>query len=90
MTEYSDATMIYDELKLEIVQWLIEHKKEHQLTIACHEHFRPYIYDAEGNYLIGGKNISNFISNMEKVLESKCEVEIIIWNITWQILNCNI
>ena len=71
-----NAKMIYDDLKLEIVNWLLEHKNEHNRENACREHFRPYIYNNEGNHLIGGENISNFISVMDDVLFSKCSVAI--------------
>ena len=59
---------MYLELKKAIIDWLIENKNEFQRTNACHEHFRQYIYTPEGNYCIGGKVVSEFISNAEKLL----------------------
>lgn len=56
------------ELKQAIVYWLLDHEYEFQRLIACVKHFRPYIYDASGNYLIGGENVYNFIIHVDKTL----------------------
>lgn len=32
------------------------------------DEFRAYIFDANGNYLIGGKETAEFISNANKLL----------------------
>ena len=60
--------MIYKELKKEILNWLLDHENEWQRVNACHKEFRPYIYNEEGNYLIGGKNVSEFISKADKLI----------------------
>lgn len=58
------------ELKKEIINWLFENKNEWQRVNACIEHFRPYIYKADGNYLIGGEEVSKFIKNADKLIYS--------------------
>lgn len=60
--------MMYKELKAEILKWLLEHEKEWQRVNACTEAFRPYIYNADGNYLIGGQAVSEFIIEADKLL----------------------
>ena len=59
---------MYKELKKAIILWLLDHENEWQRVNACHEAFRPYIYNADGNYLIGGEIVSKFISNADKLL----------------------
>lgn len=59
---------MYKELKKEILNWLLEHENVWQRVNTCHEVFRPYIYNNEGNYLIGGKNVSEFISKADKLI----------------------
>lgn len=56
------------ELKKVIIDWLFNNKDKWQRTTACREHFRPYIYDSEGNYLIGGEEVSEFITNADKLI----------------------
>ena len=56
------------ELKAEILKWLLEHEKEWQRVNACTEAFRQYIFNAEGNYLIGGQTVSEFITEADKLL----------------------
>ncbi len=63
--------MMYKELKKEILNWLLEHENEWQRVNACNEVFRPYIYNAAGNYLIGGKIVSDFISAADKLIYGK-------------------
>ena len=63
--------MMYKELKHEIINWLLKHENEWLRVNACHEAFRPYIYNADGNYLIGGKNVSEFISAADKLIYGK-------------------
>ncbi len=57
------------ELKQAIIKWIFEHMKEFQLVNACHNAFREYIYNSEGNYLIGGKNVSQFIDDAVKLIK---------------------
>lgn len=59
---------MYKELKKEIFIWLLEHENEWQRLNACREAFRPYIYNEDGNYLIGGEIVSNFIKEADNLL----------------------
>lgn len=63
--------MIYLELRKAIVEWLLENENVWQRTNKCREHFRQYIYNNEGGYIIGGKEVSDFISNIDTVLFCK-------------------
>ena len=60
--------MMYLELKQAIINWLIDNKNSWQRVNACHDEFRQYIYDNSGNYIIGGKVVSDFISDADKLL----------------------
>jgi len=57
------------ELKKAIVNFIFENENEFQLHNATSEKFRPYIYDASGNYLIGGEEVSEFITNFLKLMK---------------------
>lgn len=59
---------MYKELKEAIIKWLFENENEWQRINACHKAFKAYIYDAEGNYLIGGKTVSEFIGQANKLI----------------------
>ena len=56
------------ELKRAILNWLLDNEHAWQRTNACHDAFRDYIYNKEGNYLIGGEVVSKFIHDAEKLL----------------------
>lgn len=56
------------ELKKQIVMWLLENENQWQRVNECTKEFRPYIYDSKGNYLIGGEQVGDFISEVDKVL----------------------
>ena len=56
------------ELKKAIINWLFDNKNAWQRTNACRDYFRPYIYDSNGNYLISGEEVSDFISNVDKLI----------------------
>ena len=56
------------ELKKAIIDWLFNNKNEWQRVNACTEYFRPYIYNGDGNYLIGGKEVSDFITEANKLI----------------------
>ena len=58
------------DLKREIVEWLLDNENCWQRASMCKEVFRPYIYAPNGNYLIGGEDVANFINNIDKVLFS--------------------
>ncbi len=49
------------QLKKEIILFIIVNDKEFQITNCVVNKFRNYIYDDQGNYLIGGKEVTNFI-----------------------------
>ena len=56
------------ELKKEIINWLIENKNVWQRVNECSEHFKNYIYNEDGNYLIGGKEVMEFIKKADILL----------------------
>lgn len=56
------------ELKQAIINWLFENEKVFNRVNCCMDAFRAYIYDANGNYLIGGKEVAEFISKANKLL----------------------
>jgi len=56
-------------LKKAILEFLCENEKDFQLTNRTIDHFRAYIYDRGGNYLIGGDEVANFIQRAEKLLK---------------------
>lgn len=59
------------ELKKAIIDWLFDNKDAWQRVNACIEYFRPYIYNSDGNYLIGGEEVSEFIISANKLLYGK-------------------
>lgn len=56
------------ELKKVIIDFIFENEKEFQITNTTIEKFRPYIYDSDGHYLIGGGDVSIFIQEAIKLL----------------------
>lgn len=62
---------MHKELKKVILQWLLENEYQWQRINACNENFREYIYDRNGNFLIGGETVSNFITAADKLLYGK-------------------
>jgi hypothetical protein len=58
------------ELKKAIIDYIFEKKKEFQLTNSVTTKFRAYIYDGEGNYLIGGEEVYDFIIEAIKLIEN--------------------
>lgn len=56
------------ELKKAIIDWLFNNPNAWQRVNACSEHFRPYIYDEKGNFLISGENIHDFIVKADKLI----------------------
>jgi hypothetical protein len=58
------------ELKKAIIDYIFENEKEFQLTNSVTTKFRAYIYDADGNYLIGGKEVVEFIRETIKLIEN--------------------
>jgi hypothetical protein len=51
------------ELKQAIVNYIFDNEKNFQLYTATKTHFKEYIYDSKGEYLIGGNDVSTFIDN---------------------------
>ena len=60
--------MMYKELKVLIINWLLDHENEWQRVNACRENFREYIYNSEGEYLIGGEEVEQFIIDADNLL----------------------
>lgn len=56
------------ELKKAIFDYLFEHKDTRNRLNFVREHFREYIYNSEGNYLIWGEEISDFITELDKLI----------------------
>lgn len=63
--------MIHKELKRAILTWLLDNENEWQRINACTAHFRPYIFDGAGDYLIGGEIVAEFIKQAEKLIYCK-------------------
>lgn len=61
------AITIHLELKKRIFLYMCENQNEYQLVNSTIEKFREYIYDAKGNYLIGGEDVANFIESINKL-----------------------
>lgn len=55
------------ELKRVIVNFILDNKTEFQLINMTTNNFKAYIYDANGNYLIGGEIVSKFINDFIKI-----------------------
>lgn len=56
------------ELKKVIIIWLFDNENKWQRVNNCIDYFRDYIYDKNGNYLIGGEIIADFISKADKFI----------------------
>lgn len=56
------------ELKQAIVNFIFENEKVFSLTNITTDNFRAYIYDAKGNFLIGGEDVYEFIKQAIKLL----------------------
>ena len=61
------------ELKIAIINWLLDNENAWQRVNTCKEYFKPYIYKADGSYndLIGGKEVGKFISDADRLLYSE-------------------
>lgn len=60
--------MIKKELRKQIVIYLLEYEGVFQRLNNCIEYFRLYIYTPEGNYLIGGEDVVNYIRTLDKII----------------------
>jgi hypothetical protein len=54
-------------LKDAIIKNVQENVNDFQLVNTVVDNFRAYIYDADGDYLIGGEKVSNFIVDFIKL-----------------------
>lgn len=59
------------ELKEEIIKWLFNNENCWQRLNSCKDEFEDYIYDRNGDYLIGGKEVSSFISESNELIYNK-------------------
>lgn len=55
------------ELKNAIIKAVQDNANEFQLQNYIIDNFKAYIYDSKGNYLIGGEEVANFITNFIKI-----------------------
>lgn len=62
--------MMYKELKKQIINWLLEHENEWQRVNSCRQAFKAYIYDSDGECLIGGEDVSDFIEKADALIYS--------------------
>lgn len=60
---------MFIELKKAIILFMIDHINDSQLVNVTHQEFYPYIYNKDGNHLIGGEVVSDFIIDAEKLLK---------------------
>lgn len=58
------------ELKKAIINWLFDNPNAWQRVNTCCEFFRPYIYGEDGNFLIGGEEVHDFICEAERLIYS--------------------
>ncbi len=51
------------QLKDKIIEEVQHNAKVYQLVNSITNKFKAYIYDTQGNYLIGGEEVANFIKD---------------------------
>lgn len=56
------------QLKKAIIDFIFEREKDFQINNAVTQKFRPYIYDPDGNFLIGGDEVYEFIKDAIKLI----------------------
>ena len=56
------------QLKQEIINFIFENEKVFQLQSITIGNFKQYIYNSQGNYLIGGEDVAEFIGKAVKLL----------------------
>jgi hypothetical protein len=54
------------ELKKAIVNFMFDNINMFGLTSGTRDKFRQYVYTPEGEYCIGGEEVSEFISSVDK------------------------
>ena len=57
------------ELQKQIIIWMCDNRSTWQIVNSCHKHFYQYIYDDSGDYIIGGKQVSDFINKVYDILK---------------------
>lgn len=62
---------MHKELKRAIFNWMLERTEKWGRVSGCIEEFAAYIYDKNGNYLIGGKDVYDFILETERLIYGK-------------------
>lgn len=56
------------ELKKAIINFLLDNEKEFQLHNRTMDEFRLYIFNPQGEYIIGGKDVYDFIGEAIRLL----------------------
>lgn len=56
------------ELKKAIIDWVFENIGVFQINNAARKEFREYIYNKDGDYLLGGQKVSEFIDETIKLV----------------------
>ena len=56
------------QLKKAIINFILENEKVFQLQSITIGNFKEYIYNSQGNYLIGGQDVAEFIGKAVKLL----------------------
>lgn len=59
---------VHKELKKEIFNWLLENENKWQRLNACKDEFRRYIFNEDGEFLIGGREVYDFIFEVDTLL----------------------
>lgn len=59
---------MHTELKKAIINSIFDEISNFQLVNSIVDKYRAYIYDAKGEYLIGGKEVYQFIEDAIKVM----------------------
>jgi len=59
------------ELKQVIVNFIFDNEKEFQIVKTTIDKFSAYIYDRNGQYLIGGEDVRNFIKEAIALLTGR-------------------
>jgi hypothetical protein len=59
------------ELKKAILNFILDNQREYQIINSTVTVFKPYIYDSNGEYLLGGKEVYQFIKDAINLLLTK-------------------
>ena len=55
-------------LKKEIIKWFWDNENEFQRINKAAEVFRQYIFNSNGNFIHGGKDVYNFLAKVDNFL----------------------